>query len=220
MPSERASTLPRNYHVYSAPKPFNANASSFKQYRKTAFANKRNMWENMSQEKDAPQAPPAPPNLAALLQRDTSPNAYSSDAPQHNGLLSSHNPREASVSTQDSSSSVESSPRQEPSPRLRPWQAETKQANYKSVTAPVTKPWTKPAAQPNVLKQPIQPDRVQPKIVEPSHRSPATRYSNAVSLVVTAPVLSWICIHTGGRGSHNHWSTGWCKIRQHHPNVR
>lgn len=42
-----SSTLPRNYHYNPAPKPFVAGANDFTRYRKTAFANRRNMWESM-----------------------------------------------------------------------------------------------------------------------------------------------------------------------------
>ncbi|XP_077974641.1 uncharacterized protein LOC120329459 [Styela clava] len=55
LPTGSSSTLPRNYHEYSAPKPFTPGASSFTKYRKTNFANRRSMWENMSKpETDEP----------------------------------------------------------------------------------------------------------------------------------------------------------------------
>lgn len=42
-----SSTLPRSYQYIPTPKPFIAGEIEFKRYRKTAFANRRNMWESM-----------------------------------------------------------------------------------------------------------------------------------------------------------------------------
>lgn len=106
--SDRSQTLPRNYLSYSAPKPFELPATSkFQQKRKTAFANKRNMWENMAQEKKEQPVRSNPQHLSALLKNDN-PHADDMQKP----TTYSHSEHSMSAS-QDSSSSMELSPRQD-----------------------------------------------------------------------------------------------------------
>ena len=66
----RAATLPRNYHSYSGPQPADR-SSDFVQHRRSAFANKRNMWENMGHQKQHSSSTAAPQHLASLLKQDT-----------------------------------------------------------------------------------------------------------------------------------------------------
>ncbi|XP_078488862.1 uncharacterized protein LOC100181356 [Ciona intestinalis] len=71
--SLRSSTLPKDYHSYSTPKPFTkSSTSTFSQQRRTAFANKRNMWENIGSQTNQPVAT-EPKHLATLLRDDGAP---------------------------------------------------------------------------------------------------------------------------------------------------
>nr|CAB3263459.1 LIM domain only protein 7 [Phallusia mammillata] len=170
--SDRAQTLPRNYLSLNAPKPFEAPAASkFQQKRKTAFANKRNMWENMGQEKKDQPARPTAQHLSALLKHDNPHGEESNYRPQSY----SHSEHSMSAS-QDSSSSVELSPRQQtlpPRQQSLPWEIEQKQNN----PAPVVRNWSRSATLPN----PPKPDPpVQPTVVEPVRNEPVMNGHHSV----------------------------------------
>ena len=81
---DRAATLPRNYHNYSSPRLSDDSQSSFVQNRKSAFADKRSMWENMSHQKEKG-PPPAPQHLASLLKHDTDRLFKNEHPAAHNG---------------------------------------------------------------------------------------------------------------------------------------
>lgn len=61
-------SLPRNYHNYSTPQPFVAGSTNFSKYRKTNFASKRSMFENMAKD-DATAKPTSAKSVENLYER-------------------------------------------------------------------------------------------------------------------------------------------------------
>ena len=152
------------------------NTSDFIQNRKSAFASKRSMWENMAHQKQS-SAPAAPQHLASLLKNDTE-RLYGND---HSELSDSKNadPNPYRRASSSYESSEVASPRENGFPaeeqteykpkimsntgkthdtaNLRPWQrAETETAKpdaksiHKHVNAPVARAsWGKSATLPS-----------------------------------------------------------------------
>lgn len=166
----RAQTLPRNYHSYSTPKPFEPSVSDFQKNRKSAFANKLSLFQNIGQRKpEGP--PPAPKHLSSLLKQDTDKlHGNDQPAPQHTATLNrspfSHQSSQSTDVDSNYRSEIEAdvaqlngdfprvtsnkpkivvsdSPRENQTSTVKPWQRFEPQANKvesKSIHKPVNAP--------------------------------------------------------------------------------
>ncbi|XP_076821786.1 uncharacterized protein LOC143468450 isoform X1 [Clavelina lepadiformis] len=172
-PTQRASTLPRNYHNYSAPKPFVPGATTFAQYRKTAFASKRSMFESMAHQ-ELEQSRARPQHLSSLLQQDTDrlhQNTFEQEKHVSNGISKPHDntenftqadtgsntsPKHHSAKQFWSKKDQEEPKQEEPKhePIIRSWQSHNNQPEakpgYRRVAAPAQNPiWSKSATLPS-----------------------------------------------------------------------